>query len=278
MRPRARAWPPRSGRCRSSAASIPRRSAVSRMAAKFSRPSSSRRSISCGQRDSPFSSPCVSDASRNPPFRPLAPQPQRSASSRATSSPRSAANSAAHRPVKPPPTTAISQRRSLSSGGNGWGASGESSQKTRGSDSAKAATNRGPRPHGYRAGTPDRRRARCRRRGRSESIASQGSSRRPRRSGAAARRPAEARRRSAPRTAARGVRPSRPGSRCPVSTVPGRGRRDPRTARDGHGSHRSPACNPARPGWSSSPAAAPAAGVPCAGSRRGLSARAFRRA
>ena len=64
--------------------------------------------ISSGQRDSPFSSPCVSDASANPPLRPLAPQPQ----------------------------------RSPSSDGHGSGAAGESSQKTLCSESASEPLSR----------------------------------------------------------------------------------------------------------------------------------------
>ena len=112
------------------------------MAAKFSAPIRSSSSISSGHRDSPFSSPWVSEASANPPFRPLAPQPQRSPSSSTTSSP-GAAYSAAHSPVKPPPTIARSQRTSPSSGGSGSGAAGESSQKTFCSESASARLSRG---------------------------------------------------------------------------------------------------------------------------------------
>ena len=51
---------------------MPRSSSAARIAAKFSAPSRSSSPISSGQRDLPFSSPCVSDASAKPPFRPLA--------------------------------------------------------------------------------------------------------------------------------------------------------------------------------------------------------------
>ena len=99
----------------------------------FSRPSASSASSSRGKRAAPFSSPWVSEASTKPPLRPLAPQPAASASSSTTSRcGRSClAWTAAHRPVKPPPTIARSASTAPSSGGASAG-HGRSSQNGRG--------------------------------------------------------------------------------------------------------------------------------------------------
>ena len=74
-------------------------------------PISSSVSISLGQRDFPFSAPCVRLASTKPPLRPDAAQPIRFASIRTMvrSGLRSAACSAVHSPVYPPPMTSRSQ-------------------------------------------------------------------------------------------------------------------------------------------------------------------------
>ena len=58
--------------------------------------------------------PCVSEASQNPPLRPLAPQPTRSASSTTTRRDGSVSSSAiaVQSPVNPPPTIATSARLS----------------------------------------------------------------------------------------------------------------------------------------------------------------------
>ena len=109
------------------------------MPARLSRPSSSRRSISSGKRESPFASPCVSDESQKPPFRPLAPNAIRSPSRRTTERSGSArsASTAAQSPVSPPPTMARSQSISSSSGSRAGGRSAVASQK--GSCSASAS-------------------------------------------------------------------------------------------------------------------------------------------
>src|SRR5215213_9771439 len=96
---------------------------------RLARPACSSASSSRGKRLAPLTRPCVSEGSVKPPLRPLAPQPAVSASSSTTSrSGRSRlASTAAHRPVKPPPTIARSASSAASSGGAGAGR-GRSSQ------------------------------------------------------------------------------------------------------------------------------------------------------
>ncbi len=86
----------------------------------------------------PFGRPCVSDASQNPPLRPLAPNAtvSRSSSSTSRSGRSSFAWIAAHRPVNPPPTIARSASVGASSGTLGSGAPGWSSQNGTGEASA----------------------------------------------------------------------------------------------------------------------------------------------
>ena len=110
--------------------SIPYRSIVSRIPAKFSAAYRSIVRISSGKRSTPLRSPCVSEPSRKPPLRPLAPKPTVSCSSSTTSRVGSSSFAwiAAHRPVKPPPTIARSVSVSPASASAGSGASGASSQ------------------------------------------------------------------------------------------------------------------------------------------------------
>ena len=76
--------------------------------------------ISSGKRASPLAMPCVSEATKNPPLRPLAPAPTRSASRTTTSRAGSSALacSAAQSPVKPPPTMQRSAATVPASGGS----------------------------------------------------------------------------------------------------------------------------------------------------------------
>ena len=105
----------------SNSASIPRRSRSRGQRRKFSRPSRSSCSSSSGNRDRPLPIPWVSEDCRKPPLRPLAPAPHRVASSTTTSRAGSSsfAYSAAHSPVKPPPTMHSSASSAPSSGGCG---------------------------------------------------------------------------------------------------------------------------------------------------------------
>ena len=91
-----------------SSQSMPWRVEVGDAARRSSRsPSRSSASISSGKRARPFARPCVSDAMQKPPLRPLAPKPTRlGLEQRRRRAPgrRALACSAAHSPVKPPPT------------------------------------------------------------------------------------------------------------------------------------------------------------------------------
>ena len=126
---------------RSKSQSIPSDATVASMASRFSAPSRSSAPTSSGNRSIPLASPCVRLAAQNPPLRPDAAHPQRSASSTSTSRDGSSAlaSRAAHRPVYPPPTTTRSARAVPTRGGAGSGAAGSSSQNDRGRASAKAA-------------------------------------------------------------------------------------------------------------------------------------------
>ena len=97
--------------------SIPWRSIAARIPARFSRPIRSSCASSSGQRARPLPIPWVSEAEQKPPLRPDAPNASRSPSSRTTRLPSSAACSAPHRPVRPPPTTTRSASSRPSSGG-----------------------------------------------------------------------------------------------------------------------------------------------------------------
>jgi hypothetical protein len=87
---------------------------------RFARPSASSSASSSGQRDFPFSAPCVRLASTKPPLRPEAAHPTRSASISVMREPglRCAACRAVHNPAYPPPTTSRSQRTDAESRGN----------------------------------------------------------------------------------------------------------------------------------------------------------------
>ena len=70
----------------------------------------------------------MSEASQKPPLRPEAPNASRSPSSSTTDFPSSAACSAVHRPVSPPPTTRRSASTVPARGGRRAGAPARSSQ------------------------------------------------------------------------------------------------------------------------------------------------------
>ncbi len=90
--------------------SIPSARTNATSSARFRAPSASRIPTSSGKCRSPLPSPWVSDAAQNPPLRPLAPQPTRSASRITTRRDGSVSSSriAVHSPVNPPPTIATS--------------------------------------------------------------------------------------------------------------------------------------------------------------------------
>jgi len=114
--------------------SMPWEATVWPISRRFSAPNRSSSGISAGNRSSPLPSPCVRLADQKPPLRPDAAQPTVRASSSTTSSDgsRSVASSAVHSPVNPPPTIARSAVTFPASAGSGSGASGWSSQYTRG--------------------------------------------------------------------------------------------------------------------------------------------------
>ncbi len=119
-------------------ASMPSASTNFSIARRFSRPNRTNWSISRGHDNAPWARPCVRDSDTKPPLRPLPPYPNRFASSSSTSwSGRCClARSAAHSPVKPPPTTTRSARSAPDSGSRGGGRSARSNQYTETSASA----------------------------------------------------------------------------------------------------------------------------------------------
>ena len=165
--PGSRRWRPPVRRCARSRSRCGGRAPSARSRRGSAAPSRSSAAISSGKRDSPLSSPCVRLAAQNPPLRPLAAQPMLLASSSRTSRPgsRSFAVSAAHSPVKPPPTTTRSARTSPASGAAGSGRRGESSQNGVGAASASAARTRAdpltPTPLTRPSGGRTRRRSRA---------------------------------------------------------------------------------------------------------------------